>query len=117
MMEFDKTDELIAQLLEQGAIEIVGFDSRTEQVTYRITEKCLEIMPELFEEHFAFINELAFSLWNKGYIEMKFDEEGRPAVMLKDIDYKKDVFPNLNEDETFFIENMIDESRESGGII
>jgi len=117
MMEFDRIDELIAQLLEHGAIEIAGFDSVTEQVTYRITPKCAEIMPELFEEHFAFINELAFGLWNKGYIEMKFDENGRPAVMLKDLDYYNEVIPNINEDERFFIENMINESRKSGGII
>ena len=116
-MELDKTDEFIAKLLEIGAIEIAGFDSKTEEITYRITPKCLELMPELFYEHFAFINEMAFALWNKGYIEMKFDDNGAPLVMLKEIDYYNDVFPYIDDEERFFIENMMNMDQERDGII
>jgi O-phosphoseryl-tRNA(Cys) synthetase len=103
--EFDKA---IQQLVELGAIEVYGFDKKSGQFTYRLTEKCQEVFPELFEEHFAFINELAFSMWQKGYIEISFDGEGSPVPLLKkEIDYENDLIPILLDDERFFIENLI----------
>jgi hypothetical protein len=110
MMEFfeeDGIDKVIEDLLDRGLIEIFGIESETGDFTYRITQKCKEEYPELFQEHFSFVNELAFDLWKRGYIEMKFDYDGNPMVMLKDLDYKKDVFPKLVPEEIMFIENMI----------
>jgi hypothetical protein len=66
-------------------------------------------MPELFDEHFKMINELAFKLWNDGLIEMNFDKDGTPMVMLtqRAIDEKED----LIDEERFFIENLINKDR------
>jgi len=108
----ESIDRIIAQFLEDGIIEIHGFDKISEQITYRLTPKAKEVLPELFEEHLAFVNQLAFDLWEKGYIEMRFDLEGSPLVMLKDMDYVQDVYPKINEEERFFIENMINANNE-----
>jgi hypothetical protein len=94
-------------LLEHGLIEIYGVDPITEDITYTMTDKCREVMPELFEEHMKHINQIAFDLWEKGYIEMNFDEEGTPLVMLKPLDYEKDIFPLINYDEVNFLQNML----------
>lgn len=117
--EFDENeiDKVIANFLERGLIEIHGVESLTGEITYRITEKCKEEYPELFEEHFSFVNEMAFILWQKGYIEMKFDDDGLPMVMLKDLDYVNDVYPNLSREERYFIENMIYMDQNKGDII
>jgi predicted metalloprotease with PDZ domain len=106
--DFDKEDidELIDQLLEMGVIKLHGFDKTSNDFTYILTPKAKELYPELFEEHFSFINQLAFDLWEKGYIEMKFEDRG-PLVMLKDLDYENEVFPHVTTDERFFIENML----------
>lgn len=99
-------DRIISDFIERGLIEVHGVDS-TGEITYKMTEKCKEEYPELFEEHFSFVNQMAFDLWQNGYIEMKFDENDGPMVMLKDIDYEKDVFPNVGPEERYFLENMI----------
>lgn len=116
--EFDDLyyDELISKFIETGIIKIHGFDSITEEFTYILTPKAKELYPELFNEHFSFVNQMAFTLWEKGYIEMKFDDNG-PLVMLKELDYEIDVFPHLSTEERFFIENMIYLESSKGDII
>jgi hypothetical protein len=104
---FEEVPGFMEFLLEHGLIEIYGVDSITEDITYTMTDKCREVMPELFEEHMKHINQIAFDLWEKGYIEMNFDEEGTPLVMLKPLDYEKDIFPLINYDEVNFLQNML----------
>lgn len=99
---------IIAQLLEVGALEIRGYDSISDQFTYNITPRCKELFPELFEEHFKMINDLAFKLWSKDLIELTFDQDGIPMVMPKNIGYTRSVMYNLPEDERFFLENLLD---------
>jgi hypothetical protein len=99
---------IILQLIEMGALEIRGYDSISNQFTYNLTPKCQEIMPELFEEHFKMINELAFKLWSKDLIELTFDKNGIPMVMPKNTEYTRSVMYTLPEDERFFLENLLD---------
>ena len=99
---------IILQLIEMGALEIRGYDSISNQFTYNLTSKCQEIMPELFEEHFKMINELAFKLWSKDLIELTFDKNGVPMIMPKNIEYTRSVMYTLPEDERFFLENLLD---------
>jgi hypothetical protein len=107
MNEFEEVPGFMEFLLEHGLIEIYGVDPITEDITYTMTDKCREVMPELFEEHMKHINQIAFDLWEKGYIEMNFDEEGTPLVMLKPLDYEKDIFPIISYDEVNFLQNML----------
>lgn len=96
---------LMDHLLEIGAIEITGYDSISDQFTYNITPACEYLVPDLWDEHFKTVNELAFSMWNKGLIEMNFDNDGVPMVMLKEETVKiKDTLP---DEERFFIENLL----------
>jgi hypothetical protein len=99
---------IILQLIEMGALEIRGYDSISNQFTYNLTPKCQEIMPELFEEHFKMINELAFKLWSKDLIELTFDKNGIPMVMPKNTEYTRSVMYTLPEDERFFLENLLE---------
>ena len=99
---------LIDKLIELGAIEIRGYDFKTAQFTYNITPKCKELVPELFEEHFKFINEIAFKLWQKDHINITFDMDGVPMIMAKSIEYTRSIMNTLPDDERFFLENLID---------
>ena len=40
--------EVIEYLIELGAMEIMGYDSVSDQFTYKVTPKCKEIYPELY---------------------------------------------------------------------
>jgi len=98
---------IILQLIEMGALEVRGYDSISNQFIYNLTPKCQEIMPDLFEEHFKMINELAFRLWSKDIIDLTFDKDGIPMVMPKDIEYTRSVMYTLPEEERFFLENLL----------
>jgi len=98
---------LILQLIEMGALEVRGYDDISDQFIYNLTPKCQEIMPDLFEEHFKMINELAFRLWSKDIIDLTFDKDGTPMVMPKDIEYTRSVMYTLPEEERFFLENLL----------
>ena len=98
---------LILQLIEIGALEVRGYDSISNQFIYNLTPKCQEIMPDLFEEHFKMINELAFKLWSKEIIDLTFDKEGIPMVMPKNIEYTRSIMNDLPDEERFFLENLI----------
>jgi hypothetical protein len=109
----EEYSELMKKLLEMGALELTGYDSISNQFTYNITPECEELLPELWQEHFKFINKLAFEMWNEGLIEMSFDKDGTPMVMLKPETVAiKDTLP---DDKRFFIENML--NKHNGGII
>jgi hypothetical protein len=99
---------LIDKLIELGAIEIRGYDSITGQFTYNITPKCKELVPELFEEHFKFINEIAFKLWQKDHINITFDIDGTPMIISKGVKYTRSIMNTLPDDERFFLENLVD---------
>lgn len=103
----EKIDRIIEKFIEEGIIEMHGIDSYTGEFTYKLTSKAKEMFPELYEDHFAHVNQMAFELWQKGLIEMKFDEDSGPMVMLKDLDYINEIFPTLSTEERMFIENML----------
>ena len=98
---------LILQLIEMGALEVRGYDSISDQFIYNLTPKCQEIMPDLFEEHFKMINELAFKLWSKEIIDLTFDKDGIPMVMPKNIEYTRSIMKDLPDEERFFLENLL----------
>lgn len=115
MIDYDEEEyqSLIAKLMEMGALEITGYDSISDQFTYNITPECEELMPDLWEEHFRFVNELAFRMWSKGLVEISFDKDGIPLVMLtKEAVDIKDTLP---DEERFFVENML--NKYNSGII
>jgi hypothetical protein len=98
---------IILQLIEMGALEVRGYDSVSDQFIYNLTPKCKEILPDLFEEHFKMINELAFKLWSKDIIDLTFDKDGIPMVMPKNIEYTRSIMNDLPDEERFFLENLL----------
>jgi len=107
MINDEDYPDIIEQLIQMGALEVIGYDAKTDQITYGLTPRCQELFPELFDEHFKFINELAFKLWNDGIIEMQFDTDGVPMVMIKDYEYTIKIKDTLPDEERFFLENLI----------
>lgn len=106
----EEYNNIVQMLIDEGALELIGFDEKSNQFTYGLTPKCQELFPELWEEHFKAVNELAFGLWQKGIIEMQFASDGVPMVMLtKEAVELKDSLP---DEERFFIENLIEKHLE-----
>jgi DNA-binding PadR family transcriptional regulator len=116
----EDVDKAIERLIEMGFVEIAGYDSISDQFTYQITERGRTEFPDLFNEHMSYINQLAFNLWERGIIEMKFDVDGTPMVIPKDIEYTKTIMQTLEQDERFFLENLVykyEQDHKDDGII
>lgn len=79
--EYDETDdEIIEHMIMEGYIEIAGFD-KDGGLVYRMTKKMIEDFPEVVEEHMAFTNEIVFSVWQKGFLEVTMTEDGAWTIL------------------------------------
>jgi hypothetical protein len=65
-------DELIKNLILQGALEVAGVDSETNELLYTITSKMQEVMPDMYEDHLTQVNKDLLNLWEKGYVNIDF---------------------------------------------
>jgi hypothetical protein len=65
-------DELIKNLILEGALEVAGVDSETNELLYMITPKMQEVMPDMYEDHLTQVNRDLLNLWEKGYVNIDF---------------------------------------------
>jgi hypothetical protein len=65
-------DELIKNLILEGALEVAGVDSETNELLYSITPKMQEVMPDMYEDHLTQVNKDLLNLWEKGYVNIDF---------------------------------------------
>lgn len=72
--EDERVDRLFNYLVEEGALELISIDPESEEPLYRITPKCREILPELYEEFQSETNQTIFDLWQLGIIDVRFGE-------------------------------------------
>ena len=100
--------EMIEHLIELGAMEIMGYDSISDNFTYRITSKCKEIYPELYYAHYEAVGELAQSLWMQDIIDIIFTEgQTIVGVTQEQVDFIKETIDTFTDDERFFLETII----------
>lgn len=116
--EFDEElTELIEHLLDVGALEILGYDSVSDSFTYRITDKCKEVYPELYFTHYEMVNEVAQSLWMREIIDIIFTQ-GQTIVGLtpEQFSYVKENILTFNEEERLFLESILSLYDEKNGV-
>jgi hypothetical protein len=107
-MNEQELSEMIEYLIELGAMEIMGYDSVSDNFTYRITSKCKEIYPELYYSHYEAVGELAQSLWMQDIIDIVFTEgETIVGVTQEQIDFIKETMNTFTDDERFFLETIL----------
>ena len=100
--------EMIEHRIELGAMEIMGYDSISDNFTYRITSKCKEIYPELYYAHYEAVGELAQSLWMQDIIDIIFTEgQTIVGVTQEQVDFIKETINTFTDDERFFLETII----------
>jgi len=71
----ERVDRLFNYLVEEGALELISIDPESHEPLYRITPKCQEVLPELYEEFKSETNETIFELWQLGIVDMKFADK------------------------------------------
>jgi hypothetical protein len=107
-MNNQELSEMIEYLIEIGAMEIMGYDSVSDQFTYKITSKCRDLYPELYYAHYEAIGEMAQSLWMQDVLDIVFTEgQTIVAVTPEQVSYIKDNINTFTDDERFFLETLL----------
>lgn len=73
--------EIFDILILNGAIEVVGVDPISNEFLYSMTEKMIDIMPEVYQEHMNQVNNQIMNLWQEGFLNVDLLEEN-PLVTL-----------------------------------
>jgi hypothetical protein len=81
-MSEDYTD-IFDMLILNGAIEVIGLDPISGEFLYSMTEKMIEIMPEVYQEHLNQVNHQIMGLWEDGFVTVDLLDEN-PMVNLTD---------------------------------
>lgn len=98
-------DELIKNLILEGALEVAGLDSDNGELLYTITPKMQEVMPDMYEDHLKQVNKDILNLWEKGYVNINFlDEDPMVTISEKGLD-KKEV-AKLSKQEIWAFEEI-----------
>ncbi len=101
--------EVIEYLIEVGAMEIMGYDSVSDQFTYKVTSKCKEIYPELYYAHYEAVGEMASQLRMKDVIDIVFTEgQTIVGVTPEQVDYIRENMLTFTDDERFFLDVLLE---------
>jgi hypothetical protein len=106
----EELNETIEYLLKTGAMELLGYDSVSDQFTYKVTSKCKEIYPELYYAHYEAVGEIASSLWMKDIIDIVFTEgQTIIGVTPEQIELIKETINTFTDDERLFLESIVEQ--------
>lgn len=87
--EEERVNALFQYLVEEGALVLASIDEEGEPL-YKITQKCKEILPELYEAHRSDVNRIANGLWQLGMVEISFGESNDDVnVRMSPLNYEK----------------------------
>jgi hypothetical protein len=117
-MDFDDNDQearidaLFNHLVDEGALELISIDPDSHEPLYRVTPKCKEILPVLYEEFRNDLSDIIFDLWQRGIVEVRFGvDSDSDKVRLSVEGLKKfwDTYEELSDDQVRFVKRMIDD--------
>jgi hypothetical protein len=108
--EEEAVDEIFEMLLNLGAIELMSIDGDGEPV-YRITEQCKEILPDLYYMHKNEVDEITFSLWQLGVVDINIGEK-EDTVSFREHNLKKflELEDSLTQDEIDIVNILMDKN-------
>lgn len=98
-------DELIKNLILQGALEVAGVDSETGEFLYAITSKMKDVMPDMYEDHLKTVNRDLLNLWEKGYVNIDLFLPD-PVVTISEKGLDKNEISKLTKPEIWALEEV-----------
>jgi hypothetical protein len=98
----EEYDEMMDYMIKHNYIQSVGIDEDGEPI-YKMTQDLIEDYPDIFEAHMEFTNELLFSVWQKGYVEMTMTEDGEWLIIPTDVTLNYEEIPNLTKEERLLL--------------
>ena len=101
----NEEDNLIDDLILAGGLEISGIDERNGDFLYTMTSKMKDLMPDLYEEHLAHVNEEIMRLWEKGFVNVDMMSDD-PIVTVTQKAYDIIELSKLSQEEVWSLEEI-----------
>lgn len=93
-------------MLDSGSLEVIE-NLGKEEPFYRVTEKCKELFPKIYEAHRSTVSNTAFSLWQKGLIEIDIDQN-QECINFTNANYRNFIeFDDYLSDDEFTFMNVL----------
>jgi hypothetical protein len=109
--DFDNIDEVLEDLMIQGALEIVGVDAESGEFLYTFTQKLAEINPNIYK---TMVDDFHFSimrLWEAGFLSMDVTEEN-PTVKATEKVFDKESISKLSKNDQMALEEILNKMSE-----
>jgi hypothetical protein len=108
--EEEAVDDIFEMLLSMGAVELMSIDENGEPI-YRITELCKEILPDLYYMHKHEVDEITFSLWQLGVVDVTIGEENDMVSFRKhNLDKFLELEDTLSDDQIQIVSILMDKN-------
>jgi hypothetical protein len=101
----DSEQEIIDDLVNAGALEIVGIDNITQQTMYKVTPKMKKINPLFYKEHEDNVHSETMKLWELGFLSIDVTEEN-PIVKLLPSAFDSQQINKLGPEQRFVLEDI-----------
>jgi hypothetical protein len=77
----EMNDRVIKKMINQGYIEIAGVNAVGDEI-YKFTQKFYDEKPEIIEYIRTTESDIMSSIWFKGFVELKMDDDGSMYIYL-----------------------------------
>jgi hypothetical protein len=101
----DKND-IIANLILTGALEVSGIDMETGEPLYNFTSKLESVNPELHNEMSTYFSRETMALWQNGFISMDVTKKD-PTIKLLPKSFDKEEIDKLTENNKYSLKEII----------
>jgi hypothetical protein len=90
----------IEELILSGAVEVAGIDSVTGEFLYNFTDRLKDVLPELYSERLAFINEEVMDFLDRGFLAIEDSEDVKnPLIFLTELAFDEDAISELSKEK------------------
>ena len=94
------------ELILSGAVEVSGIDEESGEFLYSFTEKLQEVMPDLFANKVAFIQEQLMYFFEVGMVDIQNPLSPNPIFALTELAFDQDLIKNLSPEKQRSLEEI-----------
>jgi hypothetical protein len=98
--------DIIANLILSGALEVAGIDIETGEPLYNFTSKLEYVNPELHNEMATYFTRETMALWQHGFIAMDVTQK-EPTINLLPKAFNKEEVDKLKENNKYTLKEII----------
>jgi hypothetical protein len=98
--------DIIANLILTGALEVAGIDIDTGEPLYNFTSKLQDVSPDLHNEMSTYFSRETMALWQHGFIAMDITQQDPEIKILPKAFNKKEV-SKLTDENKYSLKEII----------